>query len=88
MLKLAPFRKPAIDGIPLNGFKPAQPNQISILSITNDGFSVKTSRSGQRGKFYDYFLAEARKLVEAHGDAPQKTRIEQFCDEINKQNEL
>lgn len=38
------------------------------------------SPNNQRTEFYDYFIAEAKRLVEAHGDEPKQTAIERFCE--------
>lgn len=31
-------------------------------------------------EFYDYFIAEVKRLVAAHGDTPKRTVIQWFCD--------
>lgn len=42
----------------------------------------------QKIAFYDYFIAEAKRLVAAHGDTPKRTVIQQFCDNFVSKEEF
>lgn len=44
------------------------------------------SSNAERMAFYDNFIAEVKQLVEAHGDTPTRTVIEQFCDQFHPNN--
>lgn len=68
--------------------KPFQSIEASFLNITNEGLFMIKSPNDQRTKFYDYFLAEAKRLVEKHGDAPKKAVIEQICDNFYLKNKI
>lgn len=75
---------PTVGGYPVKGFQPVRINEKNFLNITKDGLFVGKDQSDERINFYDYFILEVKRLVDAHGDTPQKTVIEQFCDVITK----
>lgn len=77
-----------MNGNPIEGFKPIEPNNFHLLNITNDGLYMTKSTSDRRIEFYDYFRAEAKRLVEAHGDKPTRTVIQQFCDNFISKEEF
>lgn len=56
---------------------------MNFLNITKDGLILGKSPNDARTNFYDYFIAEAKRLVEAHGDQPKQGVIEQFCDDFD-----
>lgn len=74
------FSKPAVDGNPIKKFKPILGNETNFLNITESGLFLGKSPNDERTDFYDYFVAKAKRLVEAHGDQPKQTVIEQLCD--------
>lgn len=74
------YRTPSVKGHPVKDFKPFQLNDFNFLNITQDGLIMGKSPNNQRTEFYDYFIAEAKRLVEAHGDEPKQTAIERFCE--------
>lgn len=77
------YSQPTVDEIPIRGFKPIFRNEMNYLNITKDGLFVGKSPNSERTHFYDYFIAKAKRLVEAHGDEPKQTIIEQFCDNFD-----
>lgn len=68
--------------------KTFQPSENSFLNITNDGLFMTKSPNDDRMKYYEHFLTEAKRLVEAHDDAPKQTVIKQICDDFYRKNEL
>lgn len=80
------YRKPAVEGNPIKGFKPVQPNEFNFLNITKDGLQLGVSPNGQNFKFIDNFISEAKYLVEKHGDAPIKTHIQRICETFEISN--
>lgn len=85
-LRFFVHRKPAVEGNPIKGFKPVQPNKFHFLNITNDGLFLGLSPNDLNMKFVDNFISKAKCLVEEHGDAPNKTHIQRIC-EIFEQSE-
>lgn len=73
-------RKPTVNGYPVKDFEPYKLNNFNFLNITHEGLIMGKSPNNRRTEFYDYFIAEAKKLIKAHGDEPKQTVIEQFCE--------
>ncbi|XP_031623655.1 venom carboxylesterase-6-like [Contarinia nasturtii] len=81
------YGEPAINGIPIEDFGPIQLEDIHFLNITNDGLFMAKSPNERRIDFYDNFIAEVKELVEANGDTPKQTIIEQFCDSFQSNHD-
>lgn len=77
------YRKPSINGHPVKDFEPYRLNDFNFLNITQEGLIMGKSTNIRRVEFYDYFKAEAKRLVEAHGDEPKQTIIDQFCERFD-----
>lgn len=82
------YRQPAVDGNPIENFKPIEPNNFHLLNITNDGLYMTKSTRDETIKFYDYFRAEVKRLAKAHGDTPKRTVIQIFCDNFVSKEEF
>lgn len=80
------YRQPAVDGNPINNFKPIEPNVTHFLNITNDGLYMGKNPNNRRTEFYDHFITEVRQLVESHGHTPNRNMIERIRDSLKEQN--
>ncbi|XP_055299062.1 esterase B1-like isoform X2 [Sitodiplosis mosellana] len=80
--------QPAVDGNPVEHFKPIEPNNFHLLNITNDGLFMTKATNDRKIEFYDYFRAEVKRLVEGHGDIPKRTVIQRVCDNFISKEEF
>lgn len=76
-------RKPTYKGDPIDGFNPVHQNEVNFLNITNEGLFLGISPNDKRMDFYDYFVAEVKRLVEVNGDEPKlDLATERFCNKF------
>lgn len=57
---------------------------MNYLNFKVDGLILRHCPNSERTNFYGYFVAKAKRLVEAHEDQPKKTIIEEFCEKFDE----
>lgn len=62
---LSSFRRPAIDGIPVDGYKPVRRRRVSFLDITNDALITGQAPKNEATHFWKFILRKAETLVPA-----------------------
>lgn len=67
-------RNPTVDG-----FNPVRKSELNFLDVTNDGLKIGKSPNDDRFNFLKNIIKEIKELVQAHGDSPKETWIEQLC---------
>lgn len=85
MGNLVNCRKPAINENPV-AFEPVtstMPDEFFFVDVTEDGLVTGIGPNKNRIPFIDSIVEEAEKRVNAHGDAPKLTIIQQLCNRKN-----
>ncbi|XP_031634171.1 esterase B1-like [Contarinia nasturtii] len=81
------FGSPVHDGQPTKAFAPVKrsnkPYQFNFIDLTNEGFIAGKGPNAKRMVFLDKFYKKVEDLVKRNGDTPNKSPIQQQCDDLS-----